>query len=142
MGLVECPDCRREISDSAPACPNCSRPGARGAVGRGGARERVVVKQKGTTAGGVFGGLFLFFIVMPAFLFLGTCAVCVGGLNSAAPHRAQAKTSSLPAAHAVGPAGGPRDSQVSGSTARAAAEDCAVALKRSGRDGETLEAFR
>lgn len=26
MALVSCPDCRREMSDQAPACPGCGRP--------------------------------------------------------------------------------------------------------------------
>ena len=26
MPLIECPDCNNEISDVAPACPNCGRP--------------------------------------------------------------------------------------------------------------------
>jgi zinc-ribbon domain len=26
MALVKCPDCGRDVSDSAPACPNCGRP--------------------------------------------------------------------------------------------------------------------
>lgn len=25
MGLMNCPDCRREISTQAPTCPNCGR---------------------------------------------------------------------------------------------------------------------
>ena len=26
MGLIKCPDCGKDISDSAPVCPNCGRP--------------------------------------------------------------------------------------------------------------------
>ena len=26
MPLLVCPDCKKEISDAAPACPNCGRP--------------------------------------------------------------------------------------------------------------------
>lgn len=26
MALLTCPDCRREVSDLAPACPGCGRP--------------------------------------------------------------------------------------------------------------------
>jgi hypothetical protein len=26
MALIECPDCKKKISDAAPACPNCGRP--------------------------------------------------------------------------------------------------------------------
>jgi len=26
MALLSCPDCRREVSDLAPACPGCGRP--------------------------------------------------------------------------------------------------------------------
>ena len=26
MGLIECPDCKRQISDLAPTCPECGRP--------------------------------------------------------------------------------------------------------------------
>lgn len=28
MALTKCPDCGKEISDTAPACPNCGRPNA------------------------------------------------------------------------------------------------------------------
>lgn len=26
MALIACPDCEQNVSDSAPACPNCGRP--------------------------------------------------------------------------------------------------------------------
>lgn len=26
MSLIKCPDCGKEVSDKAPACPNCGRP--------------------------------------------------------------------------------------------------------------------
>jgi predicted amidophosphoribosyltransferase len=26
MPLIQCPDCKKEISDQAPVCPNCGRP--------------------------------------------------------------------------------------------------------------------
>ena len=26
MGIVSCPDCGKQVSDSAPACPGCGRP--------------------------------------------------------------------------------------------------------------------
>ena len=26
MPLIDCPDCRKKISDAAPACPQCGRP--------------------------------------------------------------------------------------------------------------------
>lgn len=26
MPLIQCPDCSREVSDQAPACPSCGRP--------------------------------------------------------------------------------------------------------------------
>lgn len=29
MPIISCPDCKREISDAAPACPNCGRPNYR-----------------------------------------------------------------------------------------------------------------
>lgn len=28
--LINCPDCKRQISDQAPACPNCGRPAEKG----------------------------------------------------------------------------------------------------------------
>ena len=28
MALIKCPDCNKEMSDQAPACPNCGRPNA------------------------------------------------------------------------------------------------------------------
>lgn len=28
MALVACPECKREISSDAPACPNCGKPNA------------------------------------------------------------------------------------------------------------------
>jgi hypothetical protein len=44
MALVTCPDCRREVSDAAPACPGCGRPAGRPDLGpspREGASESV-----------------------------------------------------------------------------------------------------
>ncbi|WP_019693682.1 OB-fold protein [Pseudomonas fluorescens] len=35
MAIVACPDCRKDISDAAPSCPNCGRPGAIAASARG-----------------------------------------------------------------------------------------------------------
>ena len=32
MALIQCADCGRDISDQAPACPNCGGPGAVGAT--------------------------------------------------------------------------------------------------------------
>ena len=29
MPIMNCPDCQKEMSDSAPACPNCGKPNAR-----------------------------------------------------------------------------------------------------------------
>jgi hypothetical protein len=29
MALLRCPDCGRDVSDQAPACPGCGRPGYR-----------------------------------------------------------------------------------------------------------------
>ena len=26
MSLIECPDCKKQVSDQAPACPHCGRP--------------------------------------------------------------------------------------------------------------------
>lgn len=26
MGMITCPDCKRDISDAAPSCPGCGRP--------------------------------------------------------------------------------------------------------------------
>lgn len=26
MALIQCPDCQRDVSDAAPACPGCGRP--------------------------------------------------------------------------------------------------------------------
>jgi len=31
MALIECPDCQKEVSDSAPSCPNCGAPISQGA---------------------------------------------------------------------------------------------------------------
>ncbi len=32
MPLITCPDCRQDVSDAAPACPHCGRPGAESPV--------------------------------------------------------------------------------------------------------------
>lgn len=42
MSLVECPDCKKQISDAAPSCPNCGRPQAQAAP----QREQVVTVQQ------------------------------------------------------------------------------------------------
>jgi hypothetical protein len=61
-------------------------------------REQVVINQKGSTAGGVFGGLFLFFVVLPVVVTVGSCAACVGG-NSLVFHElaSSATTTTVPA---------------------------------------------
>ena len=74
MGLTSCPDCSQKVSKSAPACPNCGRPLRAGA-------------KKGTTAGSVFGGLFLFFIVLPVVMMLALTSMCVGLVDSPSPAR-------------------------------------------------------
>lgn len=35
MALIECPDCKRQVSDSAPVCPGCGRPVAVAALPTG-----------------------------------------------------------------------------------------------------------
>lgn len=70
MGLSNCPDCGHQVSDSAAACPKCGRPGS-----RGGPPTSTVIVKKGSSAGGVFGGLFLFFVGVPVML-LGSCVGC------------------------------------------------------------------
>ena len=81
MRLSSCPDCGHEVSKSAPACPNCGRPG-RGA-------------KKSSVAAGVFGGLFLFFIVMPIVLIGASTTMFVDAFD-AAPRPSSRRPSPFP----------------------------------------------
>lgn len=56
MPLITCPDCRKEISDSAPRCPNCGRPAV--------VAEKVhlVEKTSKNIKGWQAGGCLMFFV--------------------------------------------------------------------------------
>lgn len=71
MALIECPDCGRQVSDVAPACPGCGRP-----------MHATVIEQtnKSIKAVKLVGGL-IFFLGLPALLFnmsLGVTLVIIG----------------------------------------------------------------
>ena len=77
MGLVICPDCGHEISDLAPACPQCARPMRVD-------DSPVTIEQtskpykllQGTGLAGVVGGLVLMAWTVP----LGALVACAGAL--------------------------------------------------------------
>ena len=93
MALVQCEDCGQDVSDLAPACPRCSRPQQpplqaipAGAPQPGRAYYPPAPERRGSTAGGVFWGLVLFFIVLPMVFGLGSCVactMCVGAAETA-----------------------------------------------------------
>ena len=51
MALVSCPECRREISDQAPACPGCGYPLRAVASSSSGDSTGTVVKTTGAVLG-------------------------------------------------------------------------------------------
>lgn len=53
MALIPCPECRREVSDKAPACPGCGHPIAAPPAPRGLGGDHVADMTK--TAGKVAG---------------------------------------------------------------------------------------
>jgi len=58
MALINCPDCKKQISDAAPACPHCGRPG----------RQAVTVEQTGK-------GLKVFYALFATLFFIGLIAM-------------------------------------------------------------------
>jgi hypothetical protein len=71
MALIVCPDCRKEISEKAPACPNCGRPmtstptnveevNARGFIGKPGTGAHIM--NIGCAA--IIIGVFLLIVLM------------------------------------------------------------------------------
>ena len=63
MALVECSECRKEISDEAEACPSCGNP-----------NEKAVIKKQ--NSGQAMGCLFMI-LAIPAVLLLGPFAAVV-----------------------------------------------------------------
>lgn len=57
MALIPCPECKREVSDKAPACPGCGHPIAMAAVPGGGLRGDHVADM--TKTAGKVAGLWL-----------------------------------------------------------------------------------
>ncbi len=76
MALVKCPDCGKEVSDAAPACPGCGRPMAAGPAAAA-AAAAPPAKPKSVFSG-VLLALIVFFIVIPIGGVI-TCVVCAGG---------------------------------------------------------------
>lgn len=62
MALITCPDCQKEVSDAAPACPSCGRP-----------RTEVAVKKVGSGVGKLAG---------LTVLVVGLFGTCVGAATS------------------------------------------------------------
>lgn len=81
MPLVRCPDCAKEVSTAASACPHCGRPMS-AAMQRPETQPVTVEGRKGVT-GGVFMGVFHFFITLPIVLVVGCgMLLCVAGSES------------------------------------------------------------
>lgn len=59
MPLVTCPDCEKQVSDAAPACPHCGRPMRATTIEQTGKGYKVVELLAG--AGFIVGCLFAFF---------------------------------------------------------------------------------
>lgn len=57
MALIPCPECKREVSDKAPACPGCGHPIAMAAAQGGSLRGDHVVDM--TKTAGKVAGLWL-----------------------------------------------------------------------------------
>lgn len=78
MALIQCPECTRQVSDSATACPQCGYPIAGPREGPTRNPRTVIVEDQGRTTGGVFWGLFHFFITLPLALIFacGVVMVC------------------------------------------------------------------
>jgi uncharacterized membrane protein len=79
MSLVVCPDCQTNISDLAPACPKCGRPGGKGAQ-----------RTTSTVGSGVKIG-FGMFVVLPILLFFAGCFAVVLIFGSAVSRYDQMK---------------------------------------------------
>lgn len=80
MPLIACPDCNRDISDAAPACPQCGRPMPQRVIAPKVVPLGAVVFE---TCGGVL-GFFAGWVVAYAF-FLDTIGLVTLGLASRDP---------------------------------------------------------
>ena len=57
MALTTCPDCQKQISDQAPACPYCGRPMQPGAISE--KTQTIEVTGKSWKGMQLIGGLFI-----------------------------------------------------------------------------------
>lgn len=76
MALVKCPDCGRDVSDAAPACPACGRPGDRPQLQPQtmGQQQPIVTKPHWTQDRNLGClGACLIFLVLPVVLMMTMC---------------------------------------------------------------------
>lgn len=91
MALVTCPDCRREVSDAAPNCPQCGRPLHSAPIADHQAKRP-------TNPWMIIGWILLLIILLP----LATCVLLVGGGVSSSAYsdyreKSSARSSARPA---------------------------------------------
>ena len=92
MALINCPACRREISEAAPSCPGCGHPRAATQLPNSPAPtlepQRVVHQQSGSVGTGFGGGfgcvlgaivaIILLVVVLAVFNAAAKCENCTG----------------------------------------------------------------
>jgi hypothetical protein len=74
---MRCPDCGREVSDAAPACPGCGRPMQAGAAQMQMMQPQPAPAKRSSVFWGVLLALIVFFVVLPIGGVI-TCVVCAG----------------------------------------------------------------
>ena len=67
MPLMQCPDCGRDVSDTAASCPQCGRPIAESTEGQGTSEGQHLKNQFTSAIVGAIGLLLALFF---------TCSVC------------------------------------------------------------------
>lgn len=66
MALIACPDCARQVSNEAPACPQCGRPINAGTTFSLTSGRQPVVRTRPATSFGTWAFLFLILLVIVA----------------------------------------------------------------------------
>ena len=90
MALTRCPDCRKQVSDQAPACPHCGRPKS--------ATTSATEKKKESTASTVLGVIVLTVVIG------GVVSMCSSGDDAPSSASKAASAATSPPPEAVGPA--------------------------------------
>jgi len=80
MALVECPECKKSISDTAESCPSCGYQLNRRSGGGSSTQKILLILA---TCLGVFGALVGFTVGNPVFGALGAVGVAVAGIRLA-----------------------------------------------------------